>query len=109
MIPLLIIGLAWLSVAAVLSVLIGRAIRYADRQDEKRAEQEWAARHAGSPGPFRGGRTRATIWVPYPDELLRPPGISRAGGRSPLLLPQEGGDDVPPDMPRPGAATDRSP
>jgi hypothetical protein len=102
MIPLLIIGLVWLSVTAVLCLGIGRAIRHADRQDAKRAEQAWATPHAGSrPGRTGGGRGQATIWAPYPDELLRPPGISHAGGRTPLLFRLQDWDDLPPDMPQP--------
>jgi hypothetical protein len=45
MTALLIIGLAWLAVTAVMCVLIGRAIRNADAHDEQRAEREAAMRN----------------------------------------------------------------
>ena len=99
MIPLLIIGLVWLSVTAMMCVLIGRAIRHADQEDEVRAERTWAAHTAGSRRvPRSGGPTQGTVWAPYPDHLLRTTGISRAGGRSPLLLRPLDWDDLPPDM-----------
>jgi hypothetical protein len=101
MIPLLVIGLLWLSATAVLCLLIGRAIRAADRHDEEQAERLWATQHVPPPpGQVGGGRPQATIWAPYPDELLRPPGIPRAGGRSPILLDVPEWDDLPPDVPR---------
>ena len=102
MIPLLIIGLVWLSVTAVLCLVIGRAIRTADQHDEEQAERAWVAQHAGPrPGQVGGGRAQATIWAPYPEELLRRPGIPRAGGRSPMMLPPEDWDVRPPGAPRP--------
>jgi hypothetical protein len=101
MIPLLVIGLLWLSLTGVLCLLIGRAIRTADRHDEEQAERLWATRHPGPPpGQRRGGRVQATIWAPFPDELLRRPGIPRAGGRSPILLDVPEWNDPPPERPR---------
>jgi hypothetical protein len=103
MIPLLVIGLLWLSVTGVLCLLIGRAIRTADRHDEELAQRTWAAQHAGAPARRIGrGRAGATTWAPYPDELLRPPGIPRAGGRTPILLDVPEWNDLPPDLPRRG-------
>lgn len=45
MTALLIIGLAWLAVTAVMCVLIGRAIRNADAHDEEQAEREAATQN----------------------------------------------------------------
>jgi hypothetical protein len=97
MLPLLIIGLLWLSVTAVLCLLIGRAIRNADRHDEELARREWSARlDAPRPGRARGGRAHVTVWAPLPSELLRRPGISRAGGRSPMVFGAQDPDTATP-------------
>jgi hypothetical protein len=98
--PVLIIGLLWLSVGAVLCLLIGRAIRHADRHEEKLARRAATAR-LGAPQPGRGRdrRGQVTVLAPLPEDLLRRPGIPRAGGRSPMVFRPQDSDAATPDGP----------
>jgi len=105
MLPLLIIGLLWLSVTAVLCLLIGRAIRDADRHEEELTQRAWAARR-GALHPGRGLRERrqATPWAPASEQVLRPGGIPRAGGRSRLVFRSPDSDAPPTDVPGTGGS-----
>jgi hypothetical protein len=122
MFPLLVIGLVWLLLTAVMCVLIGRAIRNADVHDEEQAQREWAMQGGRRfPDAILGGRApgsvctldRTTLDDTMLDytaldhtaldgtELLDPPGLPDEGRRGPTGHPQQGSTTARPDVPRP--------
>lgn len=115
MVAVLVIGLIWLSVTAVMFVLIARAIGHADAQDEEVAQRDRVA-HRPHPQPraLDGGGARAPtpglrtsemldVWWSFDDVFPRPPG----GGLPPPY--PEPGDRAPDDFPWPPRHPDRPP
>jgi hypothetical protein len=100
MFPLLIIGLVWLLLTAVMCVLIGRAIRNADVHDEEQAQREWAdAGRARVPDAILGGRAPGSLCTLHLPELDFPefPGDGRRG---PTALPRKDPTAGRPDVQR---------
>ncbi|SNR76889.1 hypothetical protein [Blastococcus mobilis] len=102
MIPLLIIGLVWLSLTAVMCILIGRAIRNADVHDEEQAQRDWATQGARRlPESVAGGREQSTFCPPALVDPLDLSELSGDPGRRSAGRPRRSSAAVPPAVPRP--------
>ena len=97
------IALTWLTVTAVMCVLIGRAIRRADSRDEERAQQACLAQGRPTRAPFHPSGLRPTLHLVQPAERPLPGragsgmfGVPSDPGGSPVVRPRVDSDAAPP-------------